>query len=624
MGGNGYWERIASSRVSRRRALAGTAAAGAGIAALSTVGCGGGGDGDSAPKEAIDKSGLLGTPQDSLAEAKPGGVFKNLLTTDVVSFDPLSSSSFNTQSSVAYYTYPRMLKFKTARRPEFASGASEGDLAESFELSADKLQLTFKIRPGMKWESRAPTNGRVIDASDVVFSWNKFATVSPFRADFAYSETNKSAPVESVSTPDSRTVVFKMKFPDASIVPLFTTAILFFVMPKESDGGFDPKGEVRGYGPWLLEDYRPSALHVWKKSPDYYVKGRPFYDKVENPIVPEYATRLSQFKAGNVWLSVATQQDIVQTKKDVPAVNLFQGESHTQTPSFYAFGYEGNSPFKDERVRQAVSMLLDRELLADTINGREAFLKEGLDVPTRYHTVIGAGWDGFWIDPQDEKKFGANAKFLITNIAEAKKLLSAAGLANGFESTLYYNQGSQYGSAYTNVANITPGMVAEGGVRFKQDPKDYQTDYLPNYYYGYAAGNTKGFNGMIYGAERGYPTVASQIFATMHKDGPRFHGMTPNGLNPAQGDAQVNSMIDKIRQEFDLAKQQSLVNEFIRYMTGKAYNIPYPVSTLGFGTYWPCVANQSVYRTYAGGNAVTEQYSNYVWLDTTKPPFKAS
>jgi len=621
MAGTGYWERLTQSRVSRRRALAGTAAAGAGIAALSTVGCGGGSDGDSIPNEP-DKSGLLGTPQDTLSQAKPGGTFKSLLTTDVVSFDPLSSSSFNTQSSVAYYTYPRMLKFKTVKRPDRATGASEGDLAEGFELSNDKLSITFKIRPGLKWEQKAPTSGREIDAEDVVFSWNKFAKVSPFRADFAYSETNPSAPVESVSAPDKRTVVFKMKQPDASIVQLFTTAILFFVMPRESDGGFDPKGEVRGYGPFLLDQYTPSALHVWKKNPDYYVKGRPFYDKVENPIVPEYATRLSQFKAGNVWLSVATQQDIVQTKKDVPAVNLFQGDSHTLTPSFYSFGYEGNSPFKDERVRQAVSLLVDRELMADTIGGREALTKEGLDVPTRYHTAVGAGWDGFWIDPQDEKKFGPNAKYLITNIAEAKKLLTAAGFPNGFESNFYYNQGSQYGSAYTNAANIIPGMMSEGGIKFKQDPKDYQTDYLPNYYYGYAAGNTKGFNGMIYGAERGYPTVASQIFATMHKDGPRFHGMTPNGLNAAQGDPQVNSMIDKIRQEFDLAKQQSLVNDFIRYMTGKAYNIPFPVSGLTFGTYWPCVANQSVYRTYAGGAATVETYGNYVWIDTTKPPFK--
>ena len=317
-------------------------------------------------------------------------------------------------------------------------------------------------------------------------------------------------------------------------------------MPRESDGGFDPKGTVRGYGPYTLEEYRPSSLYTWKKNPNYYVKGRPFFDGVENPIVPEYATRLSQFKAGNTWLNQANQLDVIQTKKDDQRLLLRQGETFTSNPSSaYVFGYEGNSPFKDERVRQAVSMLIDRELMTDTIGGRESFAKEGLDVPTRYHTVVGAGWEGYWVDPQDEKKFGPNAKYLALNIAEAKKLLSAAGFANGVDANFYYVAGAIYGAAYTNVANIIPGMLAEGGIRLKQDPKEYQTDWLPGYYYGYAQGEKKGSNGMIYIAERSYPTVAGQLFATMHKDGPRFHGMSPNGLNAKDGDPQVNSMIDE-------------------------------------------------------------------------------
>jgi peptide/nickel transport system substrate-binding protein len=622
---SGYWEQVTRRRMSRRAVIVGGAAVGAGLAAVSMAGCKSGGGGGGSSKAAVDQSGLLSFPVDTTSQAKPGGTFKSFLTTDVVSWDPLSSSSFNTQSSVAYYTYPRMLRFTVAKYPARATGASEGDLAEKFELSDDKLQITFKLRQGLKWEQKAPTNGREIDAQDVVFSWNKFAKVSPFRGDFAYSDTNPSAPVESVSAPDNHTVVFKLKQPDASIVQLFTTAILFFVMPRESDGGFDPKGEARGYGPFILDEYKPSTLITWKKNPDYYVKGRPFYDKVELPIIPEYASYLSQFKAGNIWVTVARQEDVVQVKKDIPALLLRQSETFATTPSFFSFGYEENSPFKDQRVRQAVSMLIDRELMADAINGRDKFVKEGLTVPTRYHTVVGAGWDGFWIDPQDSKTFGPNAKYLITDVAEAKKLLSAAGFPNGFETNLFYNGGQQYGSAYTNVANIIPGMLSEGGIKVKQSPHDYQTDYLPNYYYAYAAGKTTGFNGIIWGAERGYPTVASQIFATMHKDGPRFHGMTPDGKEAWKGDPKVNSMIEQIRTEFDLKKQQSLVQDFIRYMTGQAYNIPYPVDTLGFGAYWPVIGNLGVLRTYAGGNGVVETAGASWWIDTSKPPLaKAS
>jgi peptide/nickel transport system substrate-binding protein len=454
----------------------------------------------------------------------------------------------------------------------------------------------------------------------VVFSWNKYSRVSPLRADFAYSEANPSAPVESVSAPDNRTVVFKLHHPDASIVQLFATSVLFYLMPRESDGGFDPKGEVRGYGPWLLEEYRPSSLFNWKRADNYYIKGRPFVDRIELPIVPEYATRLSQFKAGNVWSPVHRQEDIIPSKKENMALNLLQGLDFPKTPWFISFGYEGDSPFKDERMRQALSLLIDRETITDVTADRETFRAEGIERPVRYMTVVGAGWDGYWIDPQDEKEFGPNSKFFKFDVAEAKKLMAAAGFSNGVDTTFYYNQGQQSGTQYLQVAEILNGMFNDGGLRTKADPKEYQNDWLPNYYYGYAQGN-KGFNGVKWMAERTYPTVASQLFATLHKDGPRFVGMTPSGSNGQQGDPKVNADVDKIRNEFDLEKQQSLVKDLIRYMSGKAYYIPnaFPVGTPGFSLYWPCVGNLGVYTGFAGSNTTGELSIN-LWIDNTKPP----
>src|SRR3546814_17899402 len=53
-----------------------------------------------------------------------------------------------------------------------------GDLAESWEISPDKLQITFKLRPGPKWDARPPTNGRAVDASDVAYSWQEWSARS--------------------------------------------------------------------------------------------------------------------------------------------------------------------------------------------------------------------------------------------------------------------------------------------------------------------------------------------------------------------------------------------------------------------------------------------------------------
>ncbi len=622
---SGYWGRFTRGRVSRRRALATAAGFGLGGAALSLVGCGGG---ESEQPSASDQSGMMHKVVETTSKAKAGGVFKSFITNDAPSMDPLTSSAFQTTGLIAYYAYPRMLRFVTTKYPDRATGASEGELAENYELSGDKLQITFKLRQGLKWDPRSPTNGRVIDAEDVVFSWKKFSTLNALSSSMAYSEKSPTAPVESVTTPDSKTIIVKLKSPDASIVPLFTSANLFYVLPREADGQFEPKGTVRGYGPWRMAEYRPSSIVVWERNPDYHIKGRPFADKVEQPIVPEYATRLSQFKAGGIWPNIGVrQEDIVSTKRDVPDLMLTQGEEYAVTPPFISFGYEGDSWFKDVRVRQALTMSIDRETMADVISNRPKFLADGLEVPIRYHTVVGAGWDGYWIDPQDEKKFGANAKFLKYNPAEAKKLMDAAGY-KGQEINYYYSLGAQYGTDYTRVADMLPGMLAENGWKLKINPKEYSNDYLPNYYWSYlskdfAAGAKKGFNGFLYGLERGYPTVAGQLAATVHKDGERFHGGSVDGKSAHLGDPKVNDAVDKIRQEFDLKKQQDLVQDLIRYMAQMCYNVPSSYAALGFNLNWPVIGNYGVHRTYNSGNTISEVTLNW-WIDDTKAPLAKS
>lgn len=624
MASNGYWNRYVESRTSRRRALTGAAGIAAGGVALSMIGCGG--SDDSKPQESLDPSGLLTFPVDTTAQAKPGGVLKHFDTADVTTFDPIATTSFSAQSRIAAYTYPRMVKFKTGKFPDFASGEVEGDLAESFEVTGDRLQVTFRIRQGLKWDSRAPTSGRVIDAQDVMATWNRYSKLSTSRGNLVYDPSSApTAPVESMSSPDARTIVLKLKQPDASLLPLFGWRS-FYVMPREADGGFDPKGETRGYGPWLLTEYSPGTLRVWSKNPEYYLKGRPYPDKVEVPILPEYATRLAQFKAGNIYTSVAQPDDVIQTKRDIPQSELRQGESFSTVPSDLGFGFAGESPWKDERLRQAVSMLLDRELMIDTIGGRENFRKQGIELPARYHSVIGAGWDGYWMDPQDEKKFGPNAKVYTYDPAEAKKLMTAAGFPNGLDTTLFFNGGTNYGTAYSRGAEVVAGLLTDGGIRTKLGPKEYQNDWLPNYHYAYglqwrAGKPVTGFDGLAFRAVSGYPTVASQIFQNLHRDGAEFEGATPDGRNAEQGDPEVNTMIERIKREFDIKKQQELSQEFQRFMAKKSYSIPcLPYATLAFSLNWPVIGNMSVYRSWPGGSgSITESNMDW-WIDTSKPP----
>src|SRR5581483_7208149 len=220
--------------------------------------------------------------------------------------------------------------------------------------------------------------------------WQKFSTVGVRNGDLAYSQANPSSPVESVSAPDNSTVIVKMHAPDASILQLFASLNIFYVIPREAEGGFDSRNTVIGYGPWLLEKYEPSGGIYWRKNPDYYVKGVPVIDRIEQPQVLEYAQRLAQFRAGNIWPTIATQDDVLQLKKDLPQTSIRQNPSFGPTPVFVSFGYEGDSPFKDQRVRQGMALLWDRETFLDTLANRAKFRAAGLEPTTRYNTVVGA------------------------------------------------------------------------------------------------------------------------------------------------------------------------------------------------------------------------------------------
>jgi ABC-type transport system substrate-binding protein len=633
-----YWQTAMRNRIARRRALRLAASGGAGMVGLAMLACGRGKE--EAKKEAVtapspgakDTSGLLTLPANTTGNAKYGGTLKLALQTDLTTFDPLTTSSFSTQYYIAYYGYPRMLKFVPGVYPNPPSGEVEGDLAEAFEISPDKLQITFKLRQSAKWDPRAPTNSRTITADDVKFSFEKFAAVSPLRGDLVWSNQNPNAPVESVSTPDERTVVFKMKQPDSSVVELFAAGSIFFVMPRESEKGFDPKGEVRGYGPWLLEKYERDTLYVWAKNPNWYLKDKIYPDRIEVPIIKEYAQGLAQFKAGNIysseWLGAPNQTDMIQTMKDVPATKLYQLVVHSTDPHITIFGYAEGSPFRDERMRKAVSMITDRELEANFRWNRDKFAALGLPVPVRYHNAVPAGREGYWLDPTDEKAMPGLTKYFKYDPAEAKKLMAAAGYPNGVDTTAYWMGESFYGAQYTKNAELFVNMYSEGGIRGKSQPKLYQTEYLPNYYYAYSpTGRDKDYSGLTIALERTYPTVVSQIFAAYHPEGPRFHGMSPDGRNPTKGDPRVTALIEKMKQEFDRKALQPLVHEFQRYVIDKMYYVPggpYPTSVQEFRLYWPVIGNYGTQSTFVGSGVwPVESIVNW-WIDATKPPLGKS
>jgi ABC-type transport system substrate-binding protein len=625
-----YWN---SFTLSRRRALTATGAGALGAAFLAA--CGGGSSdsgsgGTSAPKTS-DKSGLIHEPTQS--DGKPGGTIKTVYTADILHMDALSSNSSSTVNDVAVFTYPRTLKFATTKYPKPHDGGVEGDAMESWEISPDKLTVTMKLRQGMKWDPQAPTSGRTIDTRDILFSWEKFKKVNASSTNLAYDATKSpGAAIETVTAPDDKTVVLKLKQPDGALLTLLAGWDQWYIMPRESEGGFDPKTTVRGYGPFFLDDHRPSAYTHWRKNPDYYVKGRPYYDRLERALVPDFSTRLAQFKAGNIHTDVVeqTQDNVVQLKKDLPQALLILGSggfgkawSPTTAGNVY-FGYEGNSIFKDVRMRQALSMAIDGEAFADVYENRANFAKDGLDNSVSWNSALSPAWQGAWINPQDEKEFGPNAKYHKYNLPEAKKLVAAAGFNNA-EFDFFHNSEQTYGAGYARQVQIYAAMFSELGIKPQQKGHPYAT-WLAQYHYGYIpatynAGTTKGFNGIGLGAERQRYTSVLSVHGLVHVEGDAFHGATADGNNAVKGDPKLNDMLGKLRQEADKNKVNDGMKEVQRYLAQQMYYIPKPSNSIPFTVWWPAIGNVGAYTSSVVGASRWAEHNLQWYLDTTKAPF---
>jgi peptide/nickel transport system substrate-binding protein len=477
-----YWAGVISQRISRRRALAATGAGAAAAAFLAACGSDDkGGSSSGGSGGGSGESGLVTQPQDTLKNAKTGGTLKDYANSEPAHLDaqqPLASLNFEARN-----VYGTLLREEAGHGGPTQSKII-GDAAQSWEFSPDHLTLTMKLRQGVKFHPIPPVNGRVMDIEDIKYNF-KFYTAAGALRSLMFNSVNPDAPITNVDFPDASTIVVKLKEPLVFIHKYFASYGSFtgnmVIYPKEADGGFDVKNQMIGHGPWYLSDRVPSVSFHYKRNPDYYEKDSYFPDELNQPVVVEYAQVLSQLKAGEIHYLDMQQhsEDVTSTKKEKSAL-LVYATDFTPRTEVVTFGMEGDSPFKDERVRQAFSMGLDRDLMLDAFYNVSNFKKDGIDVGTRWNTHIQAEWapSGYWLDPLG-KDFGDNAKYFKYNVAEAKKLLSAAG-HDSLAFTMRYPASPQYN--LSRYGEPWAGQFQDNlGLKVTLDAKaDYTKDYIPN------------------------------------------------------------------------------------------------------------------------------------------------
>ncbi len=579
-----YWSR----RTNRRRLLGSAGAAGAGMAALGLVGCGGGSSGDNGANSLATPttSAKASATVDPFAGAKKGGTLNITSVAEPPTIDPFGNLSYTTKG-LAAYVYSRLYMYKALPGVKGSDVKPTPDGAESAEVTPDNLKWTIKLRKNLNFHNVAPVNGRAVTTDDVKFSYGR--ATAPTNA----NASRLTSVVDKVEYPDASTIVMTLKAPYAPFLDLMADTNVLFIMPTESDGKFDPAKTMIGSGPWVFQSYTPSIGFKWNRNPNWWNTGFPLLDSINNAIIPDYPTRLAQFLAGNTDAEGPVADDLVVVKNQIKDVQFYG--SLAQLDNWIYFDPDPNSPWaKDERVRQAISMAQDRDALTDLAYNIKKLKAAGLDVSGPWNNIIPAGMTRFWLDPQSKEQ-GDSAQFFKNDVANAKKLLAAAGYPDGF-STNYVYSANAYGKAFNDMAEAALAYINAIGIKTTTDVQDYPSKYITQTFQG-------NFKGIAFGLETPFPEAGGYP-QRLFLDNPNNHSKIK--------DQQLIDLTKKQQVEMDETRRKAIFAQIQQVNAQHMYYIP---MQYGAGTTWaayqPWMKNSMEFHTtgYGGATEVTP----YIW-----------
>jgi len=240
-------------------------------------------------------------------------------------------------------------------------------LARSWEVSDDGMQLTFHL-----FTDATFSDGHPVTADDVLFTWDM--AMNP-RIDAAHHRGYIAPNVDHYEKLDDYTVRFTMKQPYFDAVGI--CGQLLFIAPKHVYGDFDEPTFNKsisdlcvGSGPWRLERWDKGEQIVLVRNENYWGP-KPALAKQVIRIVSNELSALQEFKAGNV-----DRLDRPSTEQWVANVEApWFRDRGAQAIDFYTprrgyqyLGYNLRRPcFADKRTRRALTMLLDRRAIIDTL-----------------------------------------------------------------------------------------------------------------------------------------------------------------------------------------------------------------------------------------------------------------
>jgi len=343
------------------------------------------------------------------APAARGGVLSWAYTTIPLKLDPVWS-----QARTDGVTLSQMIEGLVL--PNAQGTGVEPGLSDTWTISDDGLTYTFHLRSGVKFH-----NGKALTPDDVIASLERDRTMGTYK----WSLEN----VQSIDRVDDSTVKIVLTSKVASFLArLGMNPNAIFPAEEIARVGSDEFTQPIGTGPFKLKEWVRGDHLTLERNPDYWQmaadgKPLPFLDGIEIRQVAEDSTKVLQIQAGSLngteglpWSQVsALQSDSRGQLMLLPQQQIYFMVLNLSRP-----------PFDDLKVRQAMSLALDRQVFVDRATASKA------DAANSFMPKSGVCWN-------------ASAK-LPYDLEQAKALMAQSKYPSGFlGAKLQLTSGGQVG-----------------------------------------------------------------------------------------------------------------------------------------------------------------------------------
>jgi peptide/nickel transport system substrate-binding protein len=314
--------------------------------------------------------------------------------------DPLEHIYALTQQTYDYLVHDALIK-------PMPQGETTYSLAEHAEMTADFRKAAFRLRPGLKFH-----DGQPLTTADIKWTYENYKG--------AHAKIFRDK-LEQIQIVDDRTIVFQFKEPFLEFMELYNGGVsgIGWVIPKhyyEKVGREGFKARPIGAGPYKFVSQQAGVQMDFEAWEDYW-RRTPATKTIVVKGIRDNAARLAAMQTGELDLAFGMTGKVfsqVAADKNLRWVPNFTGPWWLMFPGYN----EPESPFRDKRVRQAVSLAINREFL----------VRQETD-------GVGKVW-GNWISPENRDALKGDGKDLPVpefNVEKARQLLTQAGFPNGFE-----------------------------------------------------------------------------------------------------------------------------------------------------------------------------------------------